>query len=156
MQFKDYKVVYKRYASLYFIVGVDSEEVSEGVDEWMDGWDGSRGGSMGSVKPPFSRKSCETKFHSFLFASCSLGLPSIHPESPGSGVSDIPDFKMFQGSTCPWTPLACRAFGTHKFKSPFAKSWIRPRLDELMNENWTTQNIYALMDLSEAQLHEAE
>ena len=34
---------------------------------------GSKGGSMGLVEPPF--------------------LPQVHPESPGNGVSDVPDFK---------------------------------------------------------------
>lgn len=28
MEYKSYKVVYRRYASLYVIMGVDSEEVS--------------------------------------------------------------------------------------------------------------------------------
>lgn len=27
MEYKNYKVVYRRYASLYFIIGVDSSEV---------------------------------------------------------------------------------------------------------------------------------
>ena len=35
----------------------------------------SRGGSMGSVETPF--------------------LSQIHPESPGNGVSDVPDLKIF-------------------------------------------------------------
>ena len=34
MEFKDYKVVYKRYASLYIIVGVDSDEVKLYYSPW--------------------------------------------------------------------------------------------------------------------------
>lgn len=29
MEFRNYKLVYRRYASLYFIVGIDDNEVSE-------------------------------------------------------------------------------------------------------------------------------
>ena len=32
MAYKNFKVVYRRYASLYFIVGIDSEEVTEGFN----------------------------------------------------------------------------------------------------------------------------
>ena len=39
-------------------------------------------------------------------------LPQIHPESPGNGVSNVPDFKFFHGSMPPnppssqiWSPL---------------------------------------------------
>ena len=38
---------------------------------------GGGGGSMGSVEPPF--------------------LTQSDPESPGNGVSDVPDFKIFSG-----------------------------------------------------------
>ena len=34
MEYKSYKVVYRRYASLYVIMGVDSEEVSGVSWEW--------------------------------------------------------------------------------------------------------------------------
>ena len=30
MEYKNFKVVYRRYASLYFIIGVDNSEVSAG------------------------------------------------------------------------------------------------------------------------------
>ena len=39
---------------------------------------------MGLVEPPF--------------------LPQIHPESPGNGVSDVPDFKILWGSMPPGPP----------------------------------------------------
>ena len=41
-------------------------------------------------------------------------LQQIHPESPGNGVSDVPDFKIFQGSMPP-DLLACHTFSSHKF-----------------------------------------
>ena len=31
-------------------------------------------------------------------------FPQIHPESPGNGVSDVPDLKL-SGGTCPQTSL---------------------------------------------------
>ena len=74
----------------------------------------------------FFNKLC---LHSFLRISSSKNwwvkppfLPQIHPESPGSSVSDIPDFEIFRGN-----PLACRAFGALKFEPLFTKSLIRPR-----------------------------
>ena len=48
------------------------------------------------------------------------------PWKPGRCVSDVPDFEIFRGSMPP-DPLACRAFGAHKFEPLLTKSWIRPR-----------------------------
>ena len=55
---------------------------------------------MGSVKPPF--------------------LPQIHNESPGNGISDVPDFKIF---------LALHAFGAHKFEPSFTNPGSAPVQD---------------------------
>ena len=53
-------------------------------------------------------------------------LPQIHPESPGNGVSDVPDLKL-SGNMPSDLPIACCAFSTDKFEPLFTKSWIRPR-----------------------------
>ena len=88
---------------------------------------------MGSVEPSF--------------------LPQVQPESPGNGISDVPDFEIFRGNT----PLACRTFGAHKFEPPFTKSWIRPSRCtylELMTLFQLEGELYiALMALQFAKLH---
>ena len=68
---------------------------------------------MGSVKPPF--------------------LPQIHPESPGNGISDVPDFKIFWGSMPPDPPSLSRLRLSH-ILSPLHKILDPSQLTEVGHE----------------------
>ena len=74
---------------------------------------GGGGGSMGSVEPPF--------------------LPQIHPESPGNGVSDLPDFKIFWGSMPP-DPTSLSCLRCPQFQTPLHEI---PDPPQLLSRGWS-------------------